>query len=636
MQLTKESTNHVIIRQTRTTIKTAWLLLLAACILQGHIAQGEPYDWYWDSPRKPVNTIISKAEGKHILSVNIALTNTGELVAFNEHSLYGGDTNVTNASIQWHRSVDGGLTWARHERPLGFQEVESGFSAPPIKMADGTLLTVGSNGWENHPNTRSNREKFGAKKLYLYIHGVNKNKNDSSYTRQLDEPHTLLRGETFVLSATVQCAGEGAVTVFMQGPDGGASMNGWRSPGGRDGGVSCVGRDREGVALSKFEIKVPSTPIAPTRLRMEINAIGSKLFFAKNSGPWMDAGSSPHVVSTVDRICLHCYNHTQPAPLIDSLRLAVRSKTGVERTLFAEDFEAEAGTDLSKTGWRHERGSPWRIREAKIDKSRSAGSDEAKDFGVISLSYSEWMKRSCDGGRTWRKSDIAFQRSTPHLACYGDPILTKSGTFLQPMWGRFDMKKEPTYVSSLAARTTDSGDTWSIHRIAMTPEFDFNETSVTQTPNGDIVALMRTTDQRELWTAVSQDDGVTWSEPRDSGLRGSTPAVVTSKDGLVVAVYCRRNTSTGGGGFKKTGVMACVSRDNGQTWDTDHQVMIHVRGTGFVGGYPKAKALPDGSVYAVYLFNGISDMCGTRFHPLHPDFGNPTTKQQQQTEEPRQ
>lgn len=365
------------------------------------------------------------------------------------------------------------------------------------------------------------------------------------------------------------------------------------------------------------------------RLRMEIDASGTKFFHAREGGPWVAAGSSPYTVRFVDRIGLHCYHQDQTAPLVDSIRLAVRSETGVERTLFEEDFEADTGTDLSALGWRHERGAHWRVRDAKIDKGRSAGTDDSEDTGVISLAYRAWMKRSHDGGWTWPKSEIEFQRFTPHLCVYGDPILTRSGAFIQPMWGRFDMEKEPTYVSSLAARTTDGGDSWSIHRIAISPKFDLNETSITQAPNGDIIAVMRTTGQRELWTAVSHDDGVTWSKPWDSGMRGSTPAVVTTEDGLLAAVYCRRAGDSGGGGFRKTGVMACVSRDNGQTWDTDHQVMIHDGGTRFVDGYPKAEALPDGSVYAVYLFHGISDMAGTRFHPLHPDFGNTTAERQQ-------
>lgn len=65
--------------------------------------------WHWDSPRDPINTTIFEAKpGRTILYANIAYLENGELIAFNEHSHYGGDTNVTGAKIQWHRSSDSG------------------------------------------------------------------------------------------------------------------------------------------------------------------------------------------------------------------------------------------------------------------------------------------------------------------------------------------------------------------------------------------------------------------------------------------------------------------------------------------------------------------------------------------------
>jgi len=210
----------------------------------------------------------------------------------------------------------------------------------------------------------------------------------------------------------------------------------------------------------------------------------------------------------------------------------------------------------------------------------------------------------------------------PHLALYGDPLVTRGGIIIQPMWGRFDLKREPKYVSSLVLRSEDNGARWELRTIARAVDFDFNETSITEAPNGDLVALIRTTGQRELWTAVSTDAGGTWSSPRTSGLLGSTPFLVTTKDGSIVAVYMRRATHPGGGGFAQTGVFACVSRDNGRTWDANHQVCLVDAGTEVVDGYPSAVALPDGSVCAVYGFHGARAIGGTRFHSRGHDFGS--------------
>ena len=124
-----------------------------------------------------------------------------------------------------------------------------------------------------------------------------------------------------------------------------------------------------------------------------------------------------------------------------------------------------------------------------------------------------------------------------------------------------------------------------------------------------------------MWTTFSKDGGVTWFTLRDSGLDGSTPSVVTAKDGLVVAVYIRRATHPGGGGFKRTGVYASLSRDNGASWDSAHQVSLLDTGTATVDGYPDSVALPDGTVYTAFGYQGANAIGGIRFDPRHPAFG---------------
>ena len=216
--------------------------------------------------------------------------------------------------------------------------------------------------------------------------------------------------------------------------------------------------------------------------------------------------------------------------------------------------------------------------------------------GVVSIIRRVLMSRSRDGGKSWHTGDVPLP-FMPHLAIYGNAILLRDGTYVQPAWGRFDLKKEPKWVSSLALRTEDGGRHWDIATVARATDFDFNETSIAEAPNGDLVAVIRTTAQKELWTTFSTDRGKTWSAPRDSGMRGSTPWVVTTKQGLVVAVYIRREKSL----FPSTGVFACVSRDNGRTWDVEHEALLRDTATTRVDGYPQAAALPDGSVYAVYV-----------------------------------
>ena len=275
---------------------------------------------------------------------------------------------------------------------------------------------------------------------------------------------------------------------------------------------------------------------------------------------------------------------------------------------------------IGSYGWENSTDTPEKRKELAAQGYYLFTPEEGNAKGVVSIIHRVWMSRSDDGGKTWKTSDIALP-AMPHLALYRDPLVTRGGTVIQPMWGRFDLKREPKRVSSLVLRSEDNGASWELRTVAKAVDFDFNETSIAEAPNGDLVALIRTTGQRELWTAISTDAGRTWSAPRNSGLLGSTPFLVTTKDALIVAVYMRRATHPGGGGFTQTGVFACVSRDNGRTWDVEHQVCLVDAGTEVVDGYPSAVALPDGSVYAVSGFHGARAIGGTRFHPRQPAFG---------------
>jgi carboxypeptidase Q len=216
--------------------------------------------------------------------------------------------------------------------------------------------------------------------------------------------------------------------------------------------------------------------------------------------------------------------------------------------------------------------------------------------GVVSVIRRVLMARSIDGGRTWQTGEVPLG-FMPHLAIYGNAIVLRDGTYLQPAWGRFDLAKEPRWVSSLALRTADGGRHWDVARIAQATTFDFNETSLAEASNGDVVAVMRTNAQKEIWTAYSTDSGKTWSTPRDSGMRGSTPWIVRAASGELVAIYTRREKQL----FPSTGVFASVSRDNGRTWDIAHEATLRDTGTRRVDGYPQAVALADGSVYTVYV-----------------------------------
>ena len=79
---------------------------------------------------------------------------------------------------------------------------------------------------------------------------------------------------------------------------------------------------------------------------------------------------------------------------------------------------------------------------------------------------------------------------------------------------------------------------------------------------------------------------------------------------------------------KPYGIRACFSRDGGETWDTEHEVVLRDdalsggtgHGKGYPGdlGYPRTVELDDGSfltAYYITLDDGVTHLAATRWSP---------------------
>lgn len=120
-------------------------------------------------------------------------------------------------------------------------------------------------------------------------------------------------------------------------------------------------------------------------------------------------------------------------------------------------------------------------------------------------------------------------------------------------------------------------------------------------PSGRILCTLRS--QRDprgvMWTELyySDDGGETWhflSRINDFGAPGS---LVRMQDGRLVCVY----------GFRlpPSGVRACVSEDEGQTWGPE--IVLRDDGGSWDLGYPNAVEMEPGKIMAIYYFNSRND-----------------------------
>lgn len=215
------------------------------------------------------------------------------------------------------------------------------------------------------------------------------------------------------------------------------------------------------------------------------------------------------------------------------------------------------------------------------------------------LGYYRMISR--DNGRTWSKPEKMKKVShTPH-----GPVLLNDGSLLQ--LGRTftsaklgTSEKGRTVIS--AWRSVDLGASWTC-LCPDVPDTDgensrphmFHEPHAIQLPDGVIVGLVRYHGPDGcMRQTVSKDGGKTWSPMVKTPMKGLPPHIIRLADGKLVNVYARRLAMPTG-----YGEYACISDDDGKTWDAANEVML-TPAFGSDIGYPSSCILPDGSILTVY------------------------------------
>lgn len=134
--------------------------------------------------------------------------------------------------------------------------------------------------------------------------------------------------------------------------------------------------------------------------------------------------------------------------------------------------------------------------------------------------------------------------------------------------------------------STDEGKTWS-DDIKVPQWHGIGEVGLVRAANGDIVAGCRSgvphwceieIDHYEgLGVSISKDDGKTWSEVKalyDYGRHHACMVVIPTGE-IVMTYVVRRGYPSDVEGFPQFGIEAMVSRDNGQSWDTHHRLVLY-------------------------------------------------------------
>lgn len=211
---------------------------------------------------------------------------------------------------------------------------------------------------------------------------------------------------------------------------------------------------------------------------------------------------------------------------------------------------------------------------------------------------------SDDGGATWTElapigawggivtmSSVIETRDGKAIAFFHD-----DGRFLKPN-GR------GTGVSTVyATESRDGGRTWSEPRSILSREREFLcEPGVARSPDGKRLAMLlrENTRTRNSFISFSDDEGATWSQPRElpTWLTGDRHVIVRLKDGryFVSMRDMARTSTTYGDWVAWVGTWDDLER--GDRGEVRLRLMDNHDGTDC--GYAGVETLPDGSVVAV-------------------------------------
>ncbi|MFN8444848.1 MAG: sialidase family protein [Caldilineaceae bacterium] len=165
--------------------------------------------------------------------------------------------------------------------------------------------------------------------------------------------------------------------------------------------------------------------------------------------------------------------------------------------------------------------------------------------------------------------------------------------------------------AAFVAISEDGGDTWNQTReIARDPAVNFYEPVLARLANGRLLCHLRSSEEggEYLYQVTSDDQGLTWSKPWRTPIWGYPADIVQLPDGRVLSVY----------GYRRPpfGIRACLSHDNGDSWEIADELIIRDNLPNRNLGYPEAIVLEDGSLFVVYWGeepDGVTTIQGTHF-----------------------
>jgi hypothetical protein len=279
---------------------------------------------------------------------------------------------------------------------------------------------------------------------------------------------------------------------------------------------------------------------------------------------------------------------------------------GVSLTLVSRDrglsWQIYDGPAIPEKSFRLADGRLFRIRWKAYEPHPNSDRDafvrrdyylyELPEKKMFSVTLGFEKQTSNDGGKNWQTTDIAI----PHQAeinGYGMSTarMLSDGTILMPTFGRPTRRCRVRSCGVL--RSSDTGTTWQHVRVAFddSPQVvgddgnsgnslapappagvrAFDEAQLVEGNRpGRVIAIIEEQSTKSLHTSFSNDSGLTWSPPRETGMIGVTPLLLRLKSGSLACAFTNRYH----GSQNERGMQVCYSHDDGETWDSKHPARL--------------------------------------------------------------
>lgn len=199
-----------------------------------------------------------------------------------------------------------------------------------------------------------------------------------------------------------------------------------------------------------------------------------------------------------------------------------------------------------------------------------------------------WVRRSEDGGKTWLKP-VRTVATAPH-----GPVQLRDGRLLYIGTGKWQKQNNAIIVE----QSIDDGKTWKVISHLPRPEnstASLSEPHLLELKSGKIIAMIRhepkDSSQCFLLQSESTDGGKTWTALHQTDIWGYPPHLIQLSNNWILVVYGYRR--------EPFGERACISRDEGKTWDVANEVVLNNAASRDLG-YPSSVQLKDGSILTVY------------------------------------